>query len=349
MKTLFILKRREDFDPETHTNIRLSTGLYNSAEFVHKMLVENGIESKLTVVVDNNGIDKEVHDFRPDIVFIEALWVVPEKFEILRSLHPTVTWVVRIHSDIPFMAQEGTAMQWIFDYVSQPKMIVAPNSPKMTSDIQRVSDVIHGAGKKKIAYLPNYYPVDVIASPKKINPKNDTINISSFGAIRPLKNQLIQAIAAIDFAAEKGLKLNFHLNSGRIEGFGDPCDANLHSLFEHLDQTRYQVTFHRWLTHEKFINLTKEMDIGMQISFSETFNIVGADHVVNGIPFLGSNEIPWWGPMPVSTTDRTKLTQLLNGVYDSSEANVLLNQINLIKYAGMSQTKWLEFLKGVEG
>ena len=47
MKTLFILKRREDFDPVTHTNIKLSTGLYNSAEFVHNMLLDNGINSKL--------------------------------------------------------------------------------------------------------------------------------------------------------------------------------------------------------------------------------------------------------------------------------------------------------------
>jgi hypothetical protein len=312
------------------------------------MLVDNGVDSKLVVVVDNNCIDREVYDFRPDIVFIEALWVVPEKFEILRKLHPKVKWIIRIHSDIPFMAQEGTSMAWIFDYVNQPNMIVAPNSPKMVNDLQTIADVIHGKGKKKIIYLPNYYPVDEIVAPKKIDRSKKTIDISCFGAIRPLKNQLIQAFAAIDFAAEKGLKLNFHLNSGRVEGFGDPCDANLHSLFEHLDPSRFEVTFHRWLTHEKFIEVIKEVDIGMQISFSETFNIVGADHVVNGIPFLGCNEIPWWGGQPVSTTDRTKLVQLLNGIYDSSEANVLLNQINLIKYIGISQYAWLDFLKGEE-
>jgi glycosyltransferase involved in cell wall biosynthesis len=346
LKTLFILKRREDFDPVTHTNIRLSTGLYNSAEFVHKMLLENGIDSKIVVCPDNNYIDKEVHDFRPDLVFIEALWVVPEKFEILRKLHPKVKWVIRIHSDIPFMAQEGIAMGWIFDYVSQNNMIVAPNSPKMVNDIQVVADAIYGKDKKKIVYLPNYYPVSVLAPPKKIDPNKDTINISSFGAIRPLKNQLIQAFAAIDFAVQRGLKLHFHLNSGRIEGGGNPCDSNLHSLFEHLDPKRFEVTFHKWLTHENFIELIKTMDIGMQVSFSETFNIVGADHVVNGVPFLGCEEIPWWGNVPVSTTDRPKIVQLLNGIYESSEANILVNQINLTKYAGTSQTRWLEFLKG---
>lgn len=346
MKTLFILKRREDFDPVTHTNVRLSTGLYNSAEFVHNMLQVNGVDSKLAVVVDNNSIDKEVHDFRPDIVFIEALWVVPEKFEVLRKLHPKVTWVVRIHSDIPFMAQEGNAMGWIFDYVGQPNMIVAPNSPRMVSDLQVVADAIYDKDKKKIAYLPNYYPIDAPAAPKKIDYNKDTIDISSFGAIRPLKNQLIQAIAAIDFAATKGLKLRFHMNSGRIEGGGNPCDRNLHGLFEHLDPARFQVTFHKWLTHDSFEDLIRTMDIGMQNSFSETFNIVGADHVVNGIPFLGNREMPWWHQADVSTTDRAKIVESLCDLYNHSEANVLLNQINLIKYSGTSQSHWLEFLKG---
>jgi hypothetical protein len=348
LKTLFILKRREDFDPVTHTNVRLSTGLYNSAEFVHNMLQANGIDSKLVVVADNNGIDKEVHDFRPDIVFIEALWVVPEKFEILRKLHPKVKWVVRIHSDLPFMAQEGTAMSWIFDYINQPNMIIAPNSPKMVDDIQCISDVINDPGKKKIVYLPNYYPVDVITPVKKIDFNKKEINISSFGAIRPLKNQLIQAFAAIDFANMKGLKLHFHMNSGRIEGGGNPVDANLHSLFEHLDHQKYQVTFHQWLTHDNFIDLIKTMDIGMQISFSETFNIVGADHVMNGIPFVGSKEIPWWGQRDVSTTNRTDIVNALCDAYVASESNVLLNQISLIKYTGVSQNAWLTFLKGEE-
>lgn len=348
MKTLFILKRREDFDPVTHTNIRLSTGLYNSAEFVHNMLRANGVDSKLVVAVDNNSIDKEVHDFRPDIVFIEALWVVPTKFEILRKLHPKVKWVIRIHSDLPFMAQEGSAMGWIFDYINQPNMIVAPNSPKMVSDLQSVTDNILGPGKKKVVYLPNYYPVDFNAPTKKIDFTKKEINISSFGAIRPLKNQLIQAFAAIDFASIKGLKLHFHMNSGRIEGGGNPCDTNLHSLFEHMDPEKFKVTFHKWLTHENFIDLIKTMDIGMQISFSETFNIVGADHVMNGIPFLGSQEIPWWQHRDVSATNRVDIVNALCDVYTQSEANVLLNQIGLIKYTGISQYAWLEFLKGEE-
>ena len=98
-RILFVLKKREDFQQNP-----LSTGLFNSANFVNEMLVRNGIESEIVVVDDNNGIDRQVAKFRPDIVIIEAVWVVPEKFAVLQRLHPKVQWVVRIHSDIPFMS-----------------------------------------------------------------------------------------------------------------------------------------------------------------------------------------------------------------------------------------------------
>ena len=34
----------------------------------------------------------------------------------------------------------------------------------------------------------------------------------------------------------------------------------------------------------------------MQVSFSETFNIVTADMITQGIPIIGSSEIPWLHP-----------------------------------------------------
>src|SRR6516165_3286534 len=73
----------------------LSSGLYNSVRFVVDMLNDNDIEAKMVDVIDNNCIDREVTKFKPTHVIIEAFWVVPEKFDILRPLHPKVKWIVR--------------------------------------------------------------------------------------------------------------------------------------------------------------------------------------------------------------------------------------------------------------
>jgi hypothetical protein len=42
-------------------------------------------ESNIVVVLDNNEIDKYVTKYKPTHVIIEALWVVPTKFHILKS------------------------------------------------------------------------------------------------------------------------------------------------------------------------------------------------------------------------------------------------------------------------
>ena len=48
-----------------------------------------------------------------------------------------------------------------------------------------------------------------------------------------------------------------------------------------------------WQDHDKFLNIIKNIDIIIQISNSETFNIVAADAVKMNVPVIGSSEIPW--------------------------------------------------------
>jgi len=275
-KVLFILKRREDYNAVIHSSIGLSTGLYNSASFMNEMLNEMGIESKLSVVIDNNCIDREVTKYKPTHVIIEALWVVPEKFAVLQKLHPKVKWIVRLHSEMPFMAGEGVAMDWVGDYSSFKNVILGINAPRMLREIsmyikhrnQYTDDQV----KEKVIYLPNYYPQQY--KTKHFNRDKEHIDIACFGAIRPLKNHLVQAFAAIDFANQLGKKLRFHVNAGRIEMNGSPVINNLKGLFEQIHERGHQMINHQWRPREEFLELCATMDIGMQCNFSETFNMI---------------------------------------------------------------------------
>src|SRR5205814_4697667 len=97
-------------------NIR-SSGLFNSAHFISDMLNDAlGYESKLVIVTDGNDIDREVANFNPAIVIIEALWVTPDKISELSKLHPDVQWLMRNHSALPFLALEGLAVEWMGEY-----------------------------------------------------------------------------------------------------------------------------------------------------------------------------------------------------------------------------------------
>ena len=158
-KVLFILKRREDFNALVHSHIGLSTGLYNSAKFMDDMLQDKGIESFLEVAIDNNCIDRLVNKHKPTHVIIEALWVVPTKFVILQKLHPNVTWIIRIHSEMPFMAGEGPAMDWLGDYSRFKNIIIACNAPRMFREtklyLQHLNQWDNATASERVIYLPN--------------------------------------------------------------------------------------------------------------------------------------------------------------------------------------------------
>jgi hypothetical protein len=346
-KVLFILKRREDFNAKIHSHIGLSTGLYNSAKFMDDMLQDNNIESKLEVAIDNNCIDRLVNKHKPDYVIIEALWVVPTKFAILQKLHPTVKWIIRLHSEMPFMAGEGMAMDWVGDYSGFKNIIIACNAPRMMREIKffltHRNQWDDKTAEHKVIYLPNFYPQEY--KTKKLNKKKDTIDIACFGAIRPLKNHLVQAFAALEFAEQIDKKLRFHVNAGRIEMNGSPVINNLKGLFQQINDHGHEMINHQWRPREEFLKLCAEMDIGMQCNFSETFNIVGADLISQGVPLISNSaEIPWaitrFCANPVDSQD---IVDKLHITYESSKDNVTAHQKSLTEYTTHTAKIWVKY------
>lgn len=347
-RVLFVLKRREDFDDcPSYSHNGLSTGLLNSATFVKDMLIDLGIEAEIVVVIDNNDIDREVTRYKPTHVIIEALWVVPKKFTILSKLHPKVKWVIRFHSETPFIAGEGMAMEWLHGYIQQPNIYIGVNTPRY---LYEVETILVAAGfddeeiKDKLIFLPNYYPVPDEVIPHHIHSNKTHVDISCFGAIRPLKNQLIQAIAALKFADMIGKSLRFHVNVGRVEMKGDPILHNLKGLFEGIKENGHELVIHTWAAHDEFIEIIKETDIGMQVSFSETFNIVAADIVTTGVPIVVSTEVPWAREGLADPTNSMNIASVLHNTWKSMGSNVKANVRGLRAYVNTSSEFWKDFL-----
>jgi hypothetical protein len=349
MKVLFVLKRKENFNAAVDNHIGVSTGLYNSASFVNDMLTDSGISSNMEVVVDNNGIDRVVTLHRPTHVILEALWVVPTKFAVLCKLHPTVTWIIRLHSEMPFMAGEGMAMDWLGDYVSYKNIRIGVNAPRMLNEtrfyLRHKYDWSEEETNRRVIYLPNYYPTNY--TPKQYVSNKEYIDIGCFGAVRPLKNHMLQAFAALKLVERLGLKLRFHINGSRMEMKGEPVMHNLQALFMHLTEKGHQLISHEWTPRDEFLKLCAQMDIGMQVSFSETFNIVGADFISQGVPLLGSVEIPWSAPeFNSSPANSEEIFDKLLLTHFFPEKNVSQHQKLLTYYVGESRRIWSDYFKG---
>ena len=345
-KLLFILKRREDYNQNKHSHVGLQTGLYNSASYMNDMLSESGIKSEMVIVNDNNDIDREVHKYKPTHVIIEALWVVPSKFSVLCKLHPNVTWVIRLHSEMPFLANEGMAMDWIGEYGSFKNIVIAANAPRALKEVRfylkHKNNWTDEVAKQRVIYLPNFYKQEYLK--KTFNKDKDYVDVSCFGAIRPLKNHIIQAIAAIKFGDKIGKKIKFHINSGIVEMKGEAILNNLKSLFLQLNESGHELVIHEWTPREGFIDLCRKMDIGMQVSISETFNIVAADLISQGVPVVGSSEIPWINNVfcgkPVET-DEIYRAMLLTYYFPNINTNT--NQMLLKCYTNKSRKIWKNY------
>ena len=280
---LFINKKRSTSAGDwssgyTHTH---SSGLANSVNMVCQLLERVGYTAAVEEAIDNNCIDRLVNTYRPRMVVIEALWVVPAKFDVLSRLHPHVTWFVRLHSEVPFLASEGMAMDWLSQYAEMyPRVRIGANSKRAVDDISKTLNV-------DVAYMPNYYVTEKIYSTKQ--PSATTVDVGCFGAVRPLKNHLAQATAAIQYANRNNKLLRFHINGGRVEGRGDSVLNNLRGLFQN---NQHELVEHPWYSHDEFKEMLRTtIDVGMQVSFTESYNIVAADMVDCGVPVVASDEI----------------------------------------------------------
>jgi hypothetical protein len=340
MRILFICKKNANYGFVSYT--KKSSGLFNSTRFIVESLNarEADVEAKIVEVNDNNDIDREVHQFKPGIVVIEAFWVVPEKFDVLKRLHPSVRWFCHLHSNVPFLSNEGNAMAWTFGYVERGVNFIV-NSPELYAAMRMI--IPH----ENLIELPNVY-LGQMRVPRFIEFQDEVddksaIDVGCFGAIRPFKNHLNQAIAAIHFGVMMKKRLKFHVNASRVEG-GTPQLKNLRALF--AQHPRAELIEVPWLEPDDFLNyIYGRINLSMQVSFTETFNVVTADSITAGVPIVVSPAIPWVSnKCKADPNDVKSITETMTKVWRNHRI-ILKNQQLLKAYSKEAQRLWFDFAR----
>lgn len=331
MKILFVLKKHNAYGSFAK---EAKSGLLNSARLTAESLKEAfNIQYHISVVIDANGIDREIHHYKPKYCIIEALFVTPAKLKELRKLHKDVKFIVRIHSKIPFLSVEGIAIEWLKEYMQIDGVHIAFNSFDTTQSFNNLNIWAD--------YLPNIYSNALLE--RNIPIYNDCqLNIACFGAIRPLKNQLFQATCAMEYANQNRKDLNFHINSARVEQNGDPVLKNIRALFHN---TRHTLIEHGWLKHDAFLIQLHKMDLGMQLSFTESFNIITADFVYQKVPIIVSSDISWMpSELQTSTTDANTVIKSIESVIKNKDHAVHIASKSLKDHTLKSLRVWEKFL-----
>jgi glycosyltransferase involved in cell wall biosynthesis len=265
-------------------------GLSNSSQFIVDFLLGAGLESIAEELEDHEEIIQRLATLNPDTCVIEALWVRPERMRQIVTFFPSIKFYVRVHSHFPFLSAESVAMQWFRDYKTiaddfgYNRFQIASNHSSVSLSL---TDMIH----TDVKYLPNLYRSVNAILHKPYDISRTSIHIGCFGATRILKNTLNQAVAAIAAANALGRYLYFHINASPNEELTNPIVRNLIYLFD--QQPNHFLMIDKWAEYSEFINTLTEIDLNLQSSFTETFNLVSCDSIYAGIPVITSNVIDW--------------------------------------------------------
>lgn len=327
MKILFILKT----NATSGGSATSKSGLTHSAQFIVEAIGKFlGVKASIVQVKDQNDVFQAIAQNFPDIVIIEAVWITPEKLQELVDKFPLTRFITKIHSRIPFIAMEGNLVDWIKKY--QVISEVSFNNKQTSADMHRV-------GIRNI-YLPNIYPNVEYHTCGSVGMKH-LYKIGCFGSIRPFKNQLAQAWAAILFAEKRNAVVHFYVNGTNIEQQGESVLKNIRALFS---GARHKLIEVNWLLHDDFIKLISEMDVCMQVSFTETFNLVTADAILAHVPIVVSEQIDWLTGRKADPNNESDIADVLEYVTSHSNEQVEDNIHDLLIYNQQAILKWFKFL-----
>jgi len=338
-KILFILKERPYYTNNTHVK---SYGLINSSKHLAMYLEDLGYHVDVVTVVDANGIDAVLFQYKPDMAIIEALWVPSEKLKELMEMprYKKIEFVIRVHSDIGFLSAETLSLQYINDYIALKKknLTIAPNHKDF-------SVYLGNALEYEMNYLPNIIH-ETQYERWHDHHESHIMNVGCFGALRLLKNQPFQALCAIKAADDLEKILHFHITADVHKDVTlNPVVKNLEELFKN---NPHKLIKHDWKENDDFNELVEQMDMGLQLSYTESFNIVTADFINCNIPIIVGDAI-WWMPdiLKTSTIEYDKVVRKIISVYKNKDSNFLrlLMKRSLSRYNKDSKKVWDYFLE----
>ena len=267
---------------------------------------------------------------QPTHVVIHAPWVPTADLAELARDWPDVLFAVVSHSNFGFLAADPHAVQLLREAVelqhSLHNVVVAGNSDRFV----RTASAIWNTN---VALLPNLYDLSEPMLPARPAYTGGTLRLGLFGACRILKNGLTAAAAAASLAA---------LLRAPVELYVSEASAAMRELCEDAPGLKLVTT--GWLPWAKFRQLVGSMHLLLQPSFTESFNVVTADGVHQGVPSVVSDAVDWapprWQANPDDAQDLVRVAQYLLGAPQAMDDG----RKALAGYVEQGLRTWMEFL-----
>jgi hypothetical protein len=219
-------------------------------------------------------------------VVISAPWIPTVEVAQLCADFPDTQFAVVCHSNLGFLQADPNAMRLLREGLELRR---TSWNFRMAANCRRLAAWVESAYRTPCLLLPNMYHLEG-AAPKRELWSGGTLRIGAFGATRALKNLMTAAGAALQIANAEGAELEFWISSGRNEGAGSVVEA-VRQMLNGLPHVK--LVENGWQTWPQFRQTVRHMHLLLQPSYTESFNVVTADGIAEGVPSVVSDAIDW--------------------------------------------------------
>ena len=261
-------------------------GLGVTALNTAKNLREAGISADVWPITSAAELHERVRKAEPSHVVVSAPWIPTHEFAKLCADFRDTQFAVTCHSNLGFLQADPNAMRLIREGLDLRRSVW---NFSIAANCERLAKWIPEAYGIPCAWLPNIYYLDKIA-PKRERYTGGTLRIGAFGATRVLKNLMSAAGAALEIANRNRADLEFWISAGRNEGAGSVVEA-VRQMMSGLPHVK--LIENGWQTWPRFRATVRHMHLLLQPSYTESFNVVTADGVAEGVASVVSDAIDW--------------------------------------------------------
>ncbi len=269
-----------------------SVGLNVAGYTTAAVLEEKGVKTAVFPVrhnvdiVDTINKYNQTHEHMLTHVVISAPWLSLWDMKSLLTGFPEIEFVVLSHPNVGFLQADVLGVELLRAYQNLQTEFC---NFRIGGNSRAFVDWMEAAYGIPVTYLPNLYPLDKARPAKKWKDNCRSLKIGAFGAVRPYKNFMTAAAAALAIANALCIPVEFHMSAG---GEGDSF-RTMPAIKELLRNTNVTLITHKWDYWHKFIRLVRSMDLLIQVSYTESFNLVTADGIASGVPSVVSSAIRW--------------------------------------------------------
>jgi len=199
-----------------------------------------------------------------------------------------VRFAVTCHSNVGFLQADRHAVKLVRESFRLQQQVanfnIAGNSLKFC---EWAAEAYGG----DCVFLPNLYHLERDDCPRRPIYHEGTLRLGIFGATRVQKNIMSAAAAALVIARQTAAEhTEIWVSSDREEG-GQGVMASVREMLSSLDRIRLVAAgWHGW---REFRQLVGRMHLLLQPSYTESFNMVTADGIAEGVASVVSSAIDW--------------------------------------------------------